>query len=633
LLSAFGIVTNDVQAEHCPDMETSPAASTAALIEAIQHGNDTASLCWSAACLRSRLAELSFKTERLLCFAGAADAVADCLQRLAQTTATSFTHEAASELVAALTELARQRSCDHAATRARLLVPPSTPSGVPSGQLLQAVLQFMREGTDVGDSGDMAFVNCCDLLATVAAGDQELCEALRAAGVLELVSERLLRAANGRCGVPTVGICVLEANPVAAMQEGWHFFATAGVCLLEVVLLEEDPATLQAGVPSCHRPTWEVGGQPRQSQVILDAVVATLSRSLFHEGGSIVVQPVHLGGLRALGQLVRLFRGQVFLSSGLHKATKWKVEPTAGHLIVSGTPALAARILDMARQPDEQGTAVALWFLAELAEQTPSNRALPVNEWLVEIGALAKASQAIAEYPQSRIVAREAERVLRACGDIGEQELDRRKTHRPSDGIAALLSQSLIPRRIFPGCTLASAALQHTGAHRRSHAEPEPGCIAAPAPAPYPPRPSQGPAMQPPRPCEPRHAPSTAGVSRATSASAEPLSPVTPRRVRPGRALTERLSTATSECTSFEGGNLCEWRGPSHEVVLRLPPVQPAFHSHIARAISWGSAALPIVGELWPQGRRQHRGMDRGMDRGINALPSQRRSSRPPFRD
>jgi len=419
---------------------------------------------------------------------------------------------------------------------------------------------------------------------------------------------------------------------VAAMQEGWHFFATAGVCLLEVVLLEEDPATLQAGVPGCHRPIWEVGGQPRQSQVILDAVVATLSRSLFHEGGSIVVQPIHLGGLRGLGQLVRLFRGQVFLSSGLHKATRWKVEPTAGHLVFSGTPALAARILDIARRPDEQGTAVALWFLAELAEQPLADRAMPINEWLVEISALAKASQAKTEYPQSHIVSREAGRVLRACG-CGEQELDRRKNHRPSDAIAVLLSQSLLPRRIFPGCTLASTALQHTEGHHRSHSEP--GCIAESVP--HPPCPTRGLTMEPPRPRAPhtpRHVPSVGqhpGASpRATCATTtEPLSPATPRRIRPGRALSSGNGTAPSDCTSLEDGNMCEWRGPSHEVVVRLPPVQPAFHSHIARAISWGSAALPIVGELWPQGRRQHRSMDRG----INALPSQRRSNRTPFRD
>jgi len=204
-------------------MESSTAASTTALIEAIQNGNDPASLCWSAACLRSRLAELSLRPDKLPCFAGAADAVAECLLRLAQTPPTTFTHEAASELVAALAEIARQRSCDHTATRTRLLVQESKSFGV-SSSLLQAVLQFMREGTDIGDGGDMAFVNCCDLLTTLTAGDQELCEALRAAGVLELVSERLLRAANGRCGVPTVGICALEAIPVAAMQEGWHFF-------------------------------------------------------------------------------------------------------------------------------------------------------------------------------------------------------------------------------------------------------------------------------------------------------------------------------------------------------------------------------------------------------------------------
>mmetsp|Transcript_69497 Transcript_69497/g.137447 ORF Transcript_69497/g.137447 Transcript_69497/m.137447 type:complete len:613 (-) Transcript_69497:142-1980(-) len=612
-------------------MESSTAASTAALIEAIKYGNDAASLCWSAACLRSRLAELSAWPDELPCFVGAADGVADCLQRLAQTPPTTFTHEAASELVAALAEIARHRSCDHTATRSRLLVQPKS-SGESDG-LLQAILQFMREGTDIGDSGDMTFVNCCDLLSTLAAGDQELCEALRAAGVLELVSGRLLRAANGRCGVPTIGICALEATPVAAMQEGWHFFATAGVCLLEVVLLEEDPAALQAGVPSSHRPTWEVGGQPRQSQVILDAVVATLSRSLFHEGGSIVVQPMHLAGLRALGQLVRLFRGQVFLSSGLHKATRWQMEPTAGHLVFSGTPALAARILDIARRPDEQGTAVSLWFLAELAEQPPVDRAVPINEWLVEIGALAKASQASAEYPQSCIVSREAERVLRACGYVGEQELDRRKTQRPSDAIAALLSQSLLPRRIFPGCTLASAALQHTEGRHWSHSEP--GCNAEPVP--HPPRQCQVPSAEPPRPCAPRHVPSvglhmavSSGGSPATSVTAaEPLTPATPRRVRPGRALSAGPDSAPSDCTSLEDGNLCEWRGPSHEVVLRLPPVQPAFHSHIARAISWGSAALPIVGELWPQGRRHHRSMDRG----IRAPPSQHHSSRSPFRD
>merc|ERR1712083_673622 len=128
---------------------------------------------------------------------------------------------------------------------------------------------------------------------------------------------------------------------------------------------------------------WERGACPH---IVLDALLAALERSLLLDKGNLVVQRIHLGGLRALGQILRMCRGQVFLS---HQAVSqsWHIMPTAQHMFMSNAIAFGVRVLTIASSTHEEATAVALWFLAELAERSPTERALPVHDRLRAEGA------------------------------------------------------------------------------------------------------------------------------------------------------------------------------------------------------------------------------------------------------
>jgi len=334
------------------------------------------------------------------------------LRLLAMDLSLDSSGEAASELLVVLRDLVQRSPPDLAIARSMLVDEPrDSADGMPS--LLSGIMRFMGGGNDDG-VGDMTFVHACGFLAVLASGDQGVCRALRGAGLLELAAGRLLRATSGRCGVPTVGIRPDEAPLVAPMREEWPHFAAVAVSLLEVLILEEEPDTL-TGLPVILRSIWEPGGQPRQAQIVPDALLAALDRSLVRQGGSLVVQQMHVGALRSLGQLVRICRNQVFLSSGAHKALSWNVEPAAQHLLRADAPALAARVLALAGGTDECGTAVALWFLAELSEGAPTERGLRVGEHLRAVGAAEAAARARSSYPSSEAVQRQAERVSAAC--------------------------------------------------------------------------------------------------------------------------------------------------------------------------------------------------------------------------
>mmetsp|Transcript_24660 Transcript_24660/g.78078 ORF Transcript_24660/g.78078 Transcript_24660/m.78078 type:complete len:509 (-) Transcript_24660:28-1554(-) len=439
------------------------------LARTVEESRDAVGLCQAAVDLRAYLTGPDLSRAALEAAAGAASSLGRHF--LAGGECSASAREAASEVLAALYDVARADLCDRDVICKLLLAKNGRDLRTDDG--LWPTLWGLLRGQGSGDGCDLAFVHACELLACLAAGQPHLCRSLCGAGLLDAVAARLLLATNGRRGVPTVALLAAEPREVAPMGDGWLFWASAVAVLLEVLLLEEDPALFTAGVPTPHRPIWDQGGQPRQSQVVLDALVAALERSLVRDRGCLVVQHLHLSGLRALGQLVRICRGQVFLSSSTHRSGKWHVEPAVRHLLASGAVALAAHVMRLAGSTDEQGTAVALWFLAEVSEGAPTERTLRVREGFAEVAIAALASRAVSAWPKSQTVLREAQRVLRASGAAGDEDPRSSPKFRPwnpGDG------QALTARRSCPdsalaegrGACLASEAL-HNDSRGASH--------------------------------------------------------------------------------------------------------------------------------------------------------------------
>jgi len=154
-----------------------------------------------------------------------------------------------------------------------------------------------------------------------------------------------------------------------------------------------------------------------KTRVLLDALLASLERSLQSKGGHIAVQQLHVSCLRTLGQILRICRRSVFLSSGTTSQRLQQQEPALQHVLASGGLALAVQVLNLAGRSDERATAVALWFLAELAEgareEKDNQEALLVR--LMAVDGVASATRAADWYPSSGAVSYEAGRFLEAC--------------------------------------------------------------------------------------------------------------------------------------------------------------------------------------------------------------------------
>mmetsp|Transcript_7288 Transcript_7288/g.18185 ORF Transcript_7288/g.18185 Transcript_7288/m.18185 type:complete len:388 (-) Transcript_7288:34-1197(-) len=282
--------------------------------------------------------------------------------------------EAVSAMLGALLDLIRVQPEDHGLLRDHLL---STTAGDPNClwlflRVLATCGGTAGDGSGVQGEGGAAFVHCCHILARLSDGDEEVSRALRSARVLDLLADRLQRATAGE-----------------ELGTEWLPFATAAVLLLDMLVSADDAHCLKLADPKLYTPAW---AHARKPDTTVDALVATLRRSLMQEGGNMVVQPLHLNGLRALGH-VALLSGQ-----------------QAQRMLAMKAPDLAVLVLSTAGA-DEEAVNIALWFLAVVARGSPFSAPK-----LAASGAKEAAKAAAARYPRSQWIQAEAERVIQACG-------------------------------------------------------------------------------------------------------------------------------------------------------------------------------------------------------------------------
>lgn len=279
---------------------------------------------------------------------------------------------AASAVLSALLDLLREREQD----RDLLRQPLTTERVGTESSLIDVFLAVLTEGP--GDAGGAAFVHACHLLALVASDDGEVAKALRNARVLDLVSLRLFRATGS----------ISEAAASTELGTWWGPFATAATHLIERLLNAEDLDCLKLGDPRLFKPSWSTGRRP---EVMVDGLLRALDRSLLRDGGSMVVQPLHLDGLRALSAIAAVSENQ------------------AHHMIISSGLKIGTRVLRIAGA-DQEAVVAALHFVAQVAAASPHS-----HRQLAELGAAELAQKAMARYPSSQTVQCEASLLLQVC--------------------------------------------------------------------------------------------------------------------------------------------------------------------------------------------------------------------------
>merc|ERR1712054_632258 len=128
------------------------------------------------------------------------------------------------------------------------------------------------------------------------------------------------------------------------------------------------------------------------AQVLNDACLGALERSLLHDGGNTVVHQLHLSGMRIVGHIAHLSPDQ------------------ANRALTNNGVAIGVAVLRVTGA-DEEAVGVALWYLAEIAAASPT----AAQQQLVSQQATALASAALSRYGHTSAVKKEAERVLSAC--------------------------------------------------------------------------------------------------------------------------------------------------------------------------------------------------------------------------
>jgi len=387
------------------------------LVQTVFKTEDPMQLCLAASKLRSHLIGETLPAQALKTLDEAARVIVERLCDLVTVDAPGGTVDPSSELLATLRDLVYHVPSERTYVRSELMS-----TGVERGEddkagLLSALQAFISGTYDAGERA-MTFVHACDLLTVLAEGDSKLCWALRAANFTELVTERLLVATCGRDRSIPYDEAALALLPPQdrPIRHDWSPFAVAAVGLLEALVLEQELDIL-TGIPVSLTLIVEIGGQPSKTRVLLDALLASLERSLLSQGGHIAVQQLHISCLRTLGQVLRICRRQVFLSPSSASQQLRQPEPALQHVLASGGLVLAVQVLNLAGRSDERATAVALWFLAELAEGAREDRdhQEALLDRLLAANGVASVTRAADWYPSSGAVRQEAGRFLEAC--------------------------------------------------------------------------------------------------------------------------------------------------------------------------------------------------------------------------
>lgn len=371
------------------------------ILNTIRDSQDEATLSWAAAALTCHLHEAPDRVP-----ASAMDTLATCLWRIASSSGGQVAgrrgtlrtepkplgglqQETASALLAALLELARERPED--VEHLRMLL---WGEGEGTSDWLAALLNVMADATHV-DRGGAAFVHACHLLAVLVDGNEDLAKKLLAARTLDLVGGRLLRASAAPAAFEAEDPLGGRAHDGSKhkcdiMGTEWLPFATAAVLLIGVLVAEEDVERWKLAEPGLHRPVWVRGQRP---DIVVDGLLAALKRSLLHDRGSMVAQPLHISGLRALGRIAYLSSAQ------------------AHRMIVAKALELGVKALSI-QGTDEEALLVFLWFLAEVSSSSPS-----AHKHLAALGTVEIVQRIAARYPRSKAVSCETARVLLACKD------------------------------------------------------------------------------------------------------------------------------------------------------------------------------------------------------------------------
>lgn len=292
--------------------------------------------------------------------------------------------DAASSILAALLDLCRLRSEDAALVRVEL----ERKDRLVGKGSLSAIFSIMYHGEHGGDAGGAAFVHACHLLAFLTSGDEELAKVLIGAGGIELLAGRLLRATPPRD-------CRPDDVPADFGTE-WLPFATAATVLLDEVTAVPDSDGARLADSRLHVSPWAHGSR---SQTVVDACVAALDRSLLREQGHMVLQPLHLTGLRVLCRCGRFSK------------------EAASRVVASGGLEIGVKALEVGSQ-NEEAVLVALTFLADLAQarEFSSARVRRVNAAfrLAPSGCKEMVEKVRARYARSADVQTEAARLLRS---------------------------------------------------------------------------------------------------------------------------------------------------------------------------------------------------------------------------
>jgi len=231
--------------------------------------------------------------------------------------------------------------------------------------------------TETGMQGASAFVHCCQVLALVADAQEDVARALRAARVLQIVSDRLLGSLD-------------DSGPESLGPE-WLPFATAAVRLTEVLVSVEDSECLRLADPSLYVPAWAHAARPDR---VIESVVQSLRRSLIHERGFLVAQALHLSGLEVLRFIATTSR------------------PQAQRMLSMQVPELAVSVL-MHEGSHEEVLVRGLQLLNALAPGSPFG-----GKAIAAAGAADAAVKAAKRYPRSMEVQQESLKILQTCDSL-----------------------------------------------------------------------------------------------------------------------------------------------------------------------------------------------------------------------
>lgn len=389
------------------------------LVRTIQDCQDLTILSWAAAGLMVRLGDVSAHPPPM----GAVEAVTKSLQDICIVGYESrpLAREAASQLLGTLVELVRISEENMEYVRGLIRIAADG-----SKDWLRAVLRVMvldEEGPgDPAPAGQgTAFIHACHLLASAVDDDSKLAAILRSEHVHEICSASLLRATVSDYELPTKLVHgggsfrqrSASSPTLPDLGTEWLPFATAALCLVEVLLTTENLECCKLHDPSIAKQSrtrtqesytgrnyrfTDLGMHNNfNTETIVDACLAALRRSLVDEGGSMVAQQLHLAGIRTLGQMAHLSVDQA-----------WRITNADGL-------ALGAKML-MIQGADEEATFAALWYLAEVTSNFRITfQRNSVRARLEELGVPNMVERAKRRYPRSFFVEDQGNRLLCVC--------------------------------------------------------------------------------------------------------------------------------------------------------------------------------------------------------------------------